>query len=248
MRTRGQEKFKSPSKALISMSALFDPAYRGHGNSWTISRPFRFRIRRRQPEYEMLNGGVDLFHVPRIKRSSRCRINANKGFTLIETLVAISILSISLVVILQLFSGGLKSSRLSDEYTRGIFHAMEKMEEILLADEITDGVFEGEFEDGFRWTAEIIHLESEEPEEEKIKGTFDTFRIKVDIGWKMGSNEKHYEISTIKVTEKIKITDGTDADRRLSENINFFQNRDIRKNYRALKLTSKSRKLAYRRG
>ena len=133
-------------------------------------------------------------------------MDSNKGFTLIETLVAISILSISLVVILQLFSGGLKSSRLSDDYTRGIFHAMEKMEEILLADEITDGVFEGEFEDGFRWTAEIIHLESEEPEEETIKGPFDTFRIKVDIGWKMGGNEKHYEISTIKVTEKIKIT------------------------------------------
>ena len=36
--------------------------------------------------------------------------DSDRGFTLIETLVAISILAISLVVILQLFSGGLKSS------------------------------------------------------------------------------------------------------------------------------------------
>ena len=78
--------------------------------------------------------------------------------------MAISILAISLVVILQLFSGALKSSRMSDEYTRGIFYAQEKMEEILLKQRLTSGVEEGEFDPAYRWRAEIVRIEQTEEE------------------------------------------------------------------------------------
>ena len=122
------------------------------------------------------------------------------GFTLIETLVAMAILSISLVVILQLFSGGLKSSRLSDNYTRAIFHAREKMEEILLDDNFTDMAMEGEFGDGFEWKAQTLRLEPAQEEEAKLP--VDIFSIKVDVSWHEGSQEKHFEISTLKIAEK----------------------------------------------
>jgi len=59
-------KFKSPKKALISMLALFDTKSKGHRNSCTISNAFRFRIGRRQSEYEMLNGGFNFFLVPKM--------------------------------------------------------------------------------------------------------------------------------------------------------------------------------------
>ncbi|OEU52057.1 MAG: hypothetical protein BA861_12195 [Desulfobacterales bacterium S3730MH5] len=138
----------------------------------------------------------------RVRVEDRLGLGSHGGFTLIETLVAIAILSISLTVIFQLFSGGLKSSRLSDEYTSGIFHSREKMEEILLAEELTDGVTEGEFEDGFRWRAEILRLEPEEEVEARLP--FDTISINLDIEWDAGRSTKHFEISTIKIAEKLK--------------------------------------------
>ena len=122
------------------------------------------------------------------------------GFTLIETLVAMSILSISLVVILQLFSAGLKSSKLSDNYTRAIFHAREKMEEILLDDNFTDREMEGEFSDGFEWKVQTLRLEPAQEEEAKLP--VDIFSIKVNVNWHEGSKEKHFEISTLKTGEK----------------------------------------------
>lgn len=125
--------------------------------------------------------------------------DSDSGFTLIETLVAISILAISLVVILQLFSGGLKSSRLSDEYTRGIFHAREKMDEILLAGELTEGVISGKFDDGFRWRAEALHLDI--PEAKDVKLPFRAFNIKVDVMWDAGGKEKNFTISAIKLVK-----------------------------------------------
>ena len=121
----------------------------------------------------------------------------NKGFTLIETLVAISILAISLVIILQLFSGGLKSSKLSDEYTRGIFHAREKMDEILLASDLTEGVINGQFDDGFKWRAEATHLDIKK--ENDIRLPFRAFNINVDIIWDAGGHEKHFAIKAIKL-------------------------------------------------
>ncbi|MCJ7681324.1 MAG: type II secretion system GspH family protein [Candidatus Aminicenantes bacterium] len=127
---------------------------------------------------------------------------SNSGFTRIEILVAISILAISLVVILQLFSGGLKSNRLSDQYTRGIFHAKEKMEEILLSTDFAEEEAEGEFGDSFRWKSVIVRIEQAENEEAKLP--FNTFNIKVDVMWHEGDKEKHFEISTMKVVEKKK--------------------------------------------
>ena len=127
---------------------------------------------------------------------------SNNGFTLIEILVAISILSISLVVIFQLFSGGLKSSRLSDEYTRGIFHAREKMGEILLSQDLSEGETGGEFSDSFRWKSLVERIESGEEDEEKLP--FNMFNIKVDIIWDVGDREKHFQVSTMKMVEKKK--------------------------------------------
>ena len=127
---------------------------------------------------------------------------SNDGFTLIEILVAISILAISLAVILQLFSGGLKSSRLSDEYTRGIFHAREKMGEVLLSKEVSAGETEGEFSDSFRWKCQIELIEGVEEDEEKLP--FNMFNIRVDIVWDVGDKEKRFQVSTIKIVEKKK--------------------------------------------
>ena len=125
---------------------------------------------------------------------------SNDGFTLIEILVAISILAISLVVILQLFSGGLKSSRLSDEYTRGIFHAREKMGEVLLSKDLSEGETEGAFADSFRWKCLVERIERAEEDEEKLP--FNMFNIKVDIIWDVGDKEKRFQVSTIKIVEK----------------------------------------------
>jgi len=128
----------------------------------------------------------------------------DRGFTLIEILVAISVLAISLVVILQLFSGGLKSVRLSNQYTRAIFYAREKMEEILLMEDLEVGSEEGsqedESEDPLRWRAEIVLIEPEEEEASKLP--FDTLGIMVDVMWQEGEKEKRFQISTMKVVEK----------------------------------------------
>jgi general secretion pathway protein I len=122
------------------------------------------------------------------------------GFTLIEVLVAITLLAVALVAILQLFSGGLRSIRLSDEYSRGIFHARELVEQVQVSEGFSEGVLQGRFEDGYRWKAEIKRSPAL-PEEER-KPQFELFEVKVSVVWDSSSGEKHLELMTTKIGEK----------------------------------------------
>lgn len=127
--------------------------------------------------------------------------NANSGFALIEILVAVSVLAISLVVIFQLFSGGLKARKLSEQYAKGVFHAREKMAEILLAPDLFEGETQGEFEDAYEWQAVITRVVSGGDEE---KLPVNLLNIKVRINWREGEKEKSFVIDTLKAAEKEK--------------------------------------------
>jgi general secretion pathway protein I len=121
------------------------------------------------------------------------------GFTLIETLVAFMILAISLVVVMQLFSGGLKSNKLSSDYLYGIFHAKEKMEELLLSENMLAENLSGDFGDGYSWQATIDFIESED--ETDIPQPLSAFDITLDVSWRYGIRDKHFKIKTVKLSE-----------------------------------------------
>jgi general secretion pathway protein I len=127
-----------------------------------------------------------------------------KGFTLIETLTAMMILSVCLVTILQLFSGGLKSGRISDEYTKAIFHAKSEMGKILIHDMLKDMELGGSFEDGFKWKAVITGLESEDDEDKSSKLPFKLFHISVTVSWKDGIKERKFTVNTVHAAGEIK--------------------------------------------
>jgi general secretion pathway protein I len=117
------------------------------------------------------------------------------------------ILAISLVVVMQLFSGGLKANRISNDYLYGIFHASEKMEELLLLPELLPGSYNGDFEDGYRWEAVVDLIEDTEAEEEEEapKLPVSTMGIHLEVLWMSGLREKRYALSTTALVERKEI-------------------------------------------
>jgi general secretion pathway protein I len=114
----------------------------------------------------------------------------SKGFTLVEVIVAIAILSVSLVMIMQLFSGGLRASRASCDYTRAIVHARDKMEEMSIAP-LEDS---GEFEDGFKWESVV------EPYKELEEDKLNLFKLKVKISWENAQKrDSSVELESLRV-------------------------------------------------
>lgn len=114
----------------------------------------------------------------------------NRGFTLVEVIVAIAIVGISLVLIMQLFSRGLRASRASCDYTRAVVHAKDKMEELMA----TPVEGSGEFEDGFRWETEV------EPYKELEEIGSNLLKIKVKVSWgDIQRGDRSVELESLKL-------------------------------------------------
>jgi general secretion pathway protein I len=128
-------------------------------------------------------------------RHVRLCTRGSPGFTLIEILVAMVILTLCLVVIMELFSGGLKGGWVSREYLQAVFHAREKMEEILIAPELSAGSMEGRFPDSFLWNVEITPF----VEDEAVMPTASVrlFHIALEVSWKEGHRQRNVTISTL---------------------------------------------------
>jgi prepilin-type N-terminal cleavage/methylation domain-containing protein len=86
---------------------------------------------------------------------------AKDGFTLLEVLVALALLSIALVVILQLFSANLRGIAVSEDFTKASMKAESAMREILDDDELAEKSWSETTSDGYKIDAEITTVENE---------------------------------------------------------------------------------------
>lgn len=99
----------------------------------------------------------------------------SKGFSLLEVMVAISILSIALVALFQLFSMNLRSVKKSEDYSRALVYARSIMDEAYALPELTDSSESFDFEDGFKGIR-TVNLKSSD---EKMK----MYEITVSVSW-----------------------------------------------------------------
>ena len=125
------------------------------------------------------------------------------GFTLMEVVVALAVLGVGLIVIIELFSGGLRVGRVSGEYTRAVGYARVKMEDIALAREIKEGMEEGEFDKNYRWRLEVMRVDLL-PGEQPVDITLpvDLYQIKLQVIWKSGSQERAAAVESMKVIKR----------------------------------------------
>jgi prepilin-type N-terminal cleavage/methylation domain-containing protein len=78
------------------------------------------------------------------------------GFTLLEVLVALTVLAIGAALTMSLISGSLGNIRKVQLRTRTVEHAQSVMELALLDDSIQQPTaFTGDFEDGTRWSVRV---------------------------------------------------------------------------------------------
>jgi len=82
------------------------------------------------------------------------------GFTLLEVLVALTVMAVAVALVLSLISGSLGNIRKVRMHTRAIEHAQSVMELALLDDSIKEATtLKGDFEDGTRWTVVVTEVE-----------------------------------------------------------------------------------------
>lgn len=83
-------------------------------------------------------------------------MKAQRGYTLIEVMVAFAILALALTLLLGTLSGATKQIRWADDAGRAALHAESLLSQTGVGEALAPGRTEGNFEDGrYRWTMEI---------------------------------------------------------------------------------------------
>ncbi len=124
----------------------------------------------------------------------------NQGFTLLEVLVAMAILGIGLIVIIELFSGGLRLGRTSEEYTRAVGYARMKLEEISLAKTLEEGIEEGEFDREYRWQVEVKKVDLLPPgRETSYQPPVALYWVRIEVLWKSGIRERTTALESYRI-------------------------------------------------
>ena len=128
------------------------------------------------------------------------RSRQNRGFTLIEVVVALAILGVGLTVIIELFSGGLRVGRASMEYTKAANYARIKMEEMAVNPTVQEGTMEGESDDkAFRWQVGVKKVDLLSVDKSiDYKPPIELFQVKINVFWKSGSKERSTSLESLK--------------------------------------------------
>jgi len=124
--------------------------------------------------------------------------NECEGFTLLEVLVAMALLSISLVAIFELFSADLRGIAKSDDYSHAVIMAESKMRKILDDDTLKEQSWTESTDDGYRIDAVVSSTESDRTENLQIK----LLEINLKVSWIKDSKDRTFNLKTVKMVNK----------------------------------------------
>ncbi|HDM38018.1 MAG TPA: type II secretion system protein [Candidatus Omnitrophica bacterium] len=141
-----------------------------------------------------------------------CRLWTKQGFTLLEVMVAVAILSLGLSVVIHSFSTSLQALDTSLNLSKVALLAQKKLSEIELEDFLTEGLTSGEFEEDysdFSWQVEIHPLRIEEDIWQMIEETGESiemltelennpvlYQVTITISWQTGDHERNMRFVT----------------------------------------------------
>jgi len=122
---------------------------------------------------------------------------SQQGFTLIEVLVAFVLLSLTLAVILQIFSGGLRNIGATEDYTRAMVLAEAKLAQLGSEIALETGETGGE-NDIFNWRLYVAPYQGESVEIEGAESAVQLYDITLNVQWRQGSRRPQISFRTLR--------------------------------------------------
>lgn len=134
------------------------------------------------------------------------RGRSQRGLTLIEVLVAFVVLALTLGVILQIFSGGLRNARLSDAYTRALLLAESRLEAVGAEQPVVPGETAGQLGEDLRWLVRIQPWAGTAADPLAVSGPSGggqparlLYEVQVQVVWQAGGRERSIRLTSLRL-------------------------------------------------
>lgn len=135
--------------------------------------------------------------------SAGWRFEEERGFTLLEIVVALAILGLSLTVTMQLLSGAFTNISRINQYFLASNHAVNVMNEMLVSPDLKGPMqTSGTFEDGYQWTATVLERVLP-PDPVPVAQPFISpvllLELQVEIRWQQNMRAHNYMLKSMRV-------------------------------------------------
>lgn len=126
---------------------------------------------------------------------------ASQGFTLLEILVAFTVMAALVTVLLQVFSSGLRAAQLGEQYTRAVLMAQAKMASLEgEEDGLQLGEHSGSFDDTFAWRTKIIAYPTDAyPQPHELGVLVYPVMATVEVTWQTGERQRSVSLKTLRL-------------------------------------------------
>lgn len=133
--------------------------------------------------------------------ASRRRIDRQRGYTLIEVIVAFAVLGLGLMLLLGTLSNGTRQVRWAADSGRAALHARSLLDDVGIAVPITPGQSTGTFEDGrYRWTLEIApFVDPDAPPALSAPDGDGLFELTLAVDWGEAGPRERLRLQTLRL-------------------------------------------------
>lgn len=135
-----------------------------------------------------------------------------RGFSLLEVIIAFVLLAVAMGVLLAVLGGGLAQVRRSGEASEAALHAQSLLASVGVLEPIVPGTSRGEIDRGrYRWTLQVLEVEDPVPLPEAVAGLEPIesvglqqpnapvlYRLQLDVAWGEGEGERSLRLASLR--------------------------------------------------
>ena len=126
----------------------------------------------------------------------------NRGMTLLEILVAFVILSLTMAVILHIFSGGIHNAKIAQSYSRAVFLAQSRLAAVGIEQPLAPIEDSGQVGPNLQWHVSVVVLD-DGGEADRLLMPVRQYLVRSTVAWLEDGREKQVELSSVRIGPRI---------------------------------------------